>query len=136
LRAEWEASSPGPQNFFAFNIQAKADARLIGFIALFNINWNHGEAWVAIGIGEREYRGKGYGTDAMRLMLNYAFTELNLNRVTLVVFSYNPRAMRSYEKAGFVLEGRHRHCLHRDGQWWDEVFMGILREEWQRQVTQ
>jgi RimJ/RimL family protein N-acetyltransferase len=131
LRAEWEKESPNPLHFVVFDVKDKVAERHIGFVALFNFHWNHGEAWVGIGMGERDYRGKGYGTDAMRLMLNYAFTELNLNRVTLVVFGYNPRAMRSYEKAGFVLEGRQRRCLHRDGQWWDEVFMGILRDEWE-----
>lgn len=132
LQAEWEKEAPDPQKFVVFDIETKADARKIGFIALFDFHWNHGEAWVGIGIGEREYRGKGFGTDAMRVLLRYAFTELNLNRITLVVFGYNPRAMRSYEKAGFVLEGRLRQCLHRDGQWWDEVFMGILKDEWER----
>jgi RimJ/RimL family protein N-acetyltransferase len=133
LQAEWEKESPNPHNFVVFDIQAKADERQIGFIALFNFYWNHGEAWVAIGIGEREYRGRGCGTDAMRVLLRYAFTELNLHRVTLIVFGYNPRAMRSYEKAGFVVEGRQRRCLHRDGQWWDMVFMGILKDEWEKE---
>ncbi len=64
--------------------------------------------------------------------LRFAFTELNLRRVTLDVFEYNPRAMRSYEKAGFVVEGRMRGMLKREGKRWDLVFMGILRDEWER----
>jgi RimJ/RimL family protein N-acetyltransferase len=87
---------------------------------------------VGIGIGEREYWGKGYGKDAMRIMLRYAFMELNLHRVSLNVYEYNPRAIRSYEKAGFTVEGRQRQALNRDGRRWDMIYMGSLREEWKR----
>ncbi len=87
---------------------------------------------MGIGIGEREYWGNGYGTDAMRAILHFAFTELNLYRVSLNVFEYNPRAIRSYEKAGFVAEGRQRQVLNRDGRRWDVIYMGILHEEWER----
>jgi RimJ/RimL family protein N-acetyltransferase len=66
----------------------------------------------------------------MRLMLHYAFTELNLQRITLAVFDYNRRAVRSYEKAGFTYEGRERGFLYRDGERADTLFMGILRDEW------
>jgi len=85
---------------------------------------------VGLGIGERDFWGRGYGTDVMKLILRYAFMEINLRRVTLTVFEYNPRAIRSYEKAGFRHEGRLRKLLHRDGRRYDELFMGILREEW------
>jgi RimJ/RimL family protein N-acetyltransferase len=64
------------------------------------------------------------------MILRYAFMEVNLRRVTLTVFEYNPRAIRSYEKAGFRHEGRLRKLLHRDGNRYDELFMGVLREEW------
>ena len=67
----------------------------------------------------------------MGVLLRYAFAELNLRRVSLSVFEYNPRAMRSYEKAGFVVEGRRRQALNRDGRRWDVIHMGILREEWE-----
>ncbi len=63
-------------------------------------------------------------------------TELNLHRVTLDAFEYNPRALRSYQKAGFVEEGRLRGALHRDGRRRDMIFMGILRQEWQEGRTQ
>jgi RimJ/RimL family protein N-acetyltransferase len=66
----------------------------------------------------------------MNVLLRFAFTEVNLKRVSLGVFEYNPRAIRSYEKAGFRLEGRLRSLLHREGRRWDNLFMGILREEW------
>jgi RimJ/RimL family protein N-acetyltransferase len=93
--------------------------------------WTHGESFVGIGLGEREHWGKGYGTDAMRVILKYAFSELNLYRVSLNVFDYNPRAKRSYEKVGFKEEGRCREFLLRDGKRYDLIFMGILRSEWE-----
>jgi len=113
-----------------FSVRTLADDRLIGDIGLMDIRWSHGDAFVGIAIDERELWGKGYGTDAMRVMLRYSFIELNLHRISLNVFGYNPRAIRSYEKCGFVKEGTVRKALHREGQYWDVIYMGILREEW------
>ena len=117
----------------AFAIRTLEGDRIIGEIGLDGIRWTHGDCFVGIGLGEREFWGKGYGTDAMRIILRYAFTELNLQRVTLDVFEYNPRGVRSYEKVGFVHEGRERGTLLRDGRRWDLIFMGILRADWLRQ---
>ena len=122
-----------PLPFSPFLIRTLEDDRLIGDIGLDSVRNGHGDTFVGIGIGEREYWGKGYGTDAMRILLRYAFTELNLERVSLDVFEYNPRAVRSYEKAGFKHEGRARGWLHRAGRRWDLIYMGILREEWEAQ---
>jgi RimJ/RimL family protein N-acetyltransferase len=117
-------------DLFVFSIRTLEDNRLIGDVGLDGVLWNHGETFASIGIGDREYWGKGYGTDAMRLILRYAFFELNLQRVSLNVFDYNTRAIRSYEKLGFIHEGRLRGVVKRDGRWYDLVFMGILRDEW------
>ena len=119
---------------FFFPIRTIHEDQLIGFVGLFSISWSSGDAWAGIGIGERDYWGNGYGTDAMRLILRYAFTELNLYRVTLGVFEYNHRARRSYEKTGFSIEGRERGEMLRQGQRWDTYIMGILREEWESHV--
>lgn len=119
---------------YQFSIRALADDRLIGFIGLW-ADLVHSEGWVGIGIGEREFWGKGYGTDAMRLVLRYAFTEVNLRRVSLALHSYNERALRSYEKAGFRLEGRTRSDQRRDGRRTDTLWMGILRDEWSGMQT-
>lgn len=118
-----------PDNFLFF-IRSLADETLLGFITLEDIFWRNGNAWVGIGVGERAYWGKGYGTEAMRLISRYAFEELDLHRLSLTVFEYNARALRSYQKAGFVEEGRFRGFIARDGRRWDLVFMGLLREEW------
>ena len=98
-------------------------------------HWSQRNAWIGIGLGEREYWGQGYGTDAMRVLLRFAFTELNLERVTLNVFAYNERAQRSYLKAGFTIEGRQRERLRRGNQRYDSISMGLLRDEWRAQTT-
>jgi RimJ/RimL family protein N-acetyltransferase len=114
-----------------FLIETLSEDYPIGLIGLDGIRWTHGDAWVGIGLGERDYWGKGYGSDAMRILLRYAFSELNLHRLSLCVFEYNQRAIRSYQKVGFVDEGRARQFLNRDGQRYDLLFMGILRAEWE-----
>jgi RimJ/RimL family protein N-acetyltransferase len=115
---------------YEFRIRTLADDRLIGFIALFNLKWNNGTCTLAIGIGEPDFRGKGYGTDALDLAVSFAFRELNLHRVGLTVISYNARAIRAYERVGFVQEGVRREAIHRDGKRYDEILMGLLRGEW------
>lgn len=103
----------------------------IGLIELDGIEWTHGEGWLGIGLGARDCWGQGYGTDAVKLILRYGFTELNLHRISLTVFAYNSRAIRLYRRLGFVEEGRAREFLQRDGRRWDMIFMGLLRTEWQ-----
>jgi RimJ/RimL family protein N-acetyltransferase len=116
-----------------FSIRKLDDNRLLGDIGLdLNNDWSSRDSFVGLGIGNRNDWGKGYGTDAMKIMLRFAFTEINLRRVTLTVFEYNPRAIRSYEKAGFQHEGSMRGALLKDGKRWDMHYMGILREDWQK----
>lgn len=117
-------------NQYMFTIRTLAEDKFIGDIGLYVVSWAGRDAFVGLGIGERDLWGRGYGTDAMQVILRYAFTEINLRRVTLSVFEYNPRAVRSYEKSGFVHEGRMRQFLNREGKRWDMLFMGILRDEW------
>ena len=118
-----------PSDELFFGIRMLEGDVLIGFIGLFDLFQQHGDALVAIALGERQYWGNGYGTDAMRIMLRYAFNELNLRKAGLIVFEYNPRAIRSYEKVGFTHEGRIRGAMLREGQRWDWLYMGLLREE-------
>jgi RimJ/RimL family protein N-acetyltransferase len=120
---------------FPFSVRTLDDDKHIGFFVLW-LDLIHSEAWVGIGIGEREYWGRGYGTDMMKLCLRYAFTELNVYRVSLGLHAYNPRALRAYEKAGFRLEGRTRKDTRREGRYTDGLWMGILRTEWESMQTE
>lgn len=117
-----------PMRYF-FAVRTLKEDKFIGFFGMW-IDLVHNEAWVGIGIGERDFWGKGYGTDMMKLCLQYAFTELNVHRVSLGLHAYNPRALRSYEKAGFRMEGCTRKDTLREGKRTDGFWMGILRDEW------
>ena len=116
----------------SFSVRTLAEDKLIGFFGIY-VELIHSEAWVGIGIGERDFWSKGYGTDMMKLCLRYAFMELGVQRMSLGLHSYNERALRSYEKAGFQLEGRTRQDILREGKRTDTLWMGILREEWMQQ---
>src|SRR4051812_16072221 len=75
-------------------------------------------------------RGRGIGTEATRLIVGHGFEQLGLHRVQLEVYGHNRRALRVYEKAGFVVEGVRREAAFRDGEWVDDVIMGVLDREW------
>jgi RimJ/RimL family protein N-acetyltransferase len=128
---EWmeKDSERDSTEFVRFSIRTLAEDKFIGEVTLW-FNWQNGDAWVGIVIGERDYWGQGYGTDAMRLIVQYGFLETNLRRVSLALHSYNARALKSYEKVGFQLEGTVRGETFREGRHTDTYVMGILREEW------
>ena len=114
---------------YSFTVRTLAEGTFIGFLGLW-VDLIHREAFVGLGIGEREFWSKGYGTDMMKLCQQYVFTELGMQRLSLGLFEYNPRALRSYEKCGFRLEGHTRQDALRDGKRYDSLWMGILRDEW------
>jgi RimJ/RimL family protein N-acetyltransferase len=111
-------------------IHRRADDRLIGTCAFSQLDADNGSALFHITIGEKDCWDRGYGTEATELMLDHAFGQLGLHRVALSVFAFNERAIRSYRKVGFVVEGRAREAIWRDGRFWDEIHMSILEEDW------
>ena len=115
----------------AMAIHVRGTDRLIGTCAFSQLDGDNGSTLYHITIGEHDAWGKGYGTEATDLMLVHAFTQLGLHRVGLTVFEYNERALRSYEKSGFVIEGRAREAIFRDGRYWDEIQMSVLIDEWE-----
>lgn len=121
------------KNDFVFAIEAQIGEQWvhIGNVGLHRIDWKNRTAMFGIALGEKAYWGQGFGTDATRTMLRFAFEELNLHRVELEVFDFNPRAMRSYEKAGFRHEGTRRQALFRHGRYHDVHVMAILQSEYQ-----
>lgn len=114
----------------AYSIVELPAWRLIGFTTFSALDGDNGSVMFHITIGERDAWGRGLGTEATELMLSHAFERLGLHRVGLTVFSYNTRAIRAYEKAGFRFEGRLREAIQRDRRYFDEVQMGMLAEEW------
>jgi len=101
----------------------------IGNIGLHDLDWKNRNAQLGVVIGEKAYWGLGYGTDAIKALLRFAFDEMNLHRVQLRVFEFNERAIRCYRRCGFREEGRLRQELYRGGAYHDVLLMGILREE-------
>ncbi len=114
----------------AMAIHERASDRLLGTCAFSQLDGENGSALFHITIGEKDAWGRGFGTEATRLMLEHAFERLRLHRIGLSVFAFNERAIRSYRRAGFVIEGRAREAIRRDGRWWDEVEMSILDSDW------
>jgi len=117
---------------YLFGIRPLYTEDLIGLLELDGIQWTHRVGWLGLAIGESANRGVGYGTDALRVGLRFAFHELNLYRLQLTVFSYNARAIHLYEKFGFVREGVMRGALLRDAQRWDMYLYGLLAAEWKQ----
>jgi RimJ/RimL family protein N-acetyltransferase len=102
----------------------------VGNCGFHAIDWKNRSGELGIFIGEKACWNQGYGTEVMRLLLQHGFNTLNLNRIFLRVFQTNPRAIRSYEKAGFVQEGRLRQAEFIDGSYTDVLLMSVLRSEW------
>lgn len=128
LQAEFDqdaAKGGRDKTFFAI----EADGKLVGGCGLFNASPTHQTAELGIGIGDRDYWGKGYGRECVRLLLNYAFRHLNYRKVWLRVHGRNGRAIRAYQACGFVEEGRQRAQVWCDGAYDDLVYMGALRDE-------
>ena len=111
-------------------IVPKENDQLIGNIALHGISMPFRNAGLGIFIGDKSCWSKGYGTEALNLMLRYGFHELNLHRIFLTVLSSNPRAIHTYEKVGFRREGIFRDHIYRNGKYHDVYYMGILEDEW------
>ncbi|MUG95688.1 GNAT family N-acetyltransferase [Scytonema sp. UIC 10036] len=133
---QFEASILNSPNSFHFRLRTLADDTLIGGVGLFQVQWTHGVGSLGIAIGDSTYWGKGYGTDALKLILGYAFRELNLYRVSSSTISYNVRSVKAHEKVGFCQEGRQRNAIQREAQRFDVIHFGILRPEWEALQSQ
>jgi RimJ/RimL family protein N-acetyltransferase len=130
VRAYFNARLISPDSL-AYAIHRADDDALIGTTTFSQLDPDNRSILFHITIGEPAAWGHGFGTEAAELMLAHAFTRLGVHRVALSVFAFNERAIRSYQKAGFVIEGRAREAVWRDGRYWDEIHMGILAPEWQ-----
>ncbi len=120
------------KNQYYFAIRTQEDDRLIGKAIIQWIEWANGNARIQLGIGAVEDRGKGYGTQALGMLLRFAFAELNLFRVTALVPEYNTAAIALLKRFGFVEEVRRRQSVERDNKRWDMLVFGLLKEDWQQ----
>lgn len=115
--------------FFAIEAMDSDTPVLIGSVELRQFHAEARLCDVGIMVGDPAYRGGGYGTEAMRLACRFAFDEMGVERVGLSTLEFNARAIRSYEKVGFVQEGRRRRGAYVGGRYYDVILMGLLREE-------
>lgn len=129
----WFESIQKRNDLVIFGIRLLKNNQLIGSCQLHSINYIHRCAELQIRIGEVAEQGKGYGTEAVKLLLQFAFQDLNLNRVYLHVFSHNSVAIKLYHKIGFIQEGRLRQSAYIDGKYLDIIIMGLLRNEYEKQ---
>lgn len=121
---------PPEEQPLGIEVQTTEGWHLVGNCSFFDIDSRNRSAEIGIFIGNKEYWGRGYGTQVMRLMLKYGFNTLNLNRIYLRVYESNQRGIRCYEKAGFVHEGRLRQAIFMDGRYIDMLMMSVIRSEW------
>ena len=126
---QWLERMRGSDNDVLFGILVRAEQRLIGTVSLHGVRGLGRNAEYGISIGEPDEWGKGYGTEACRLILDWGFNRLNLNSIYLRVFSDNLRGVRSYENAGFKAAGMLRQHAFRDGIYLDMFYLDMLREE-------
>lgn len=113
----------------AFSIETRG-GQLIGNCLLTRVDLRHRSAELGIAIGDKAFWGQGYGTDAINLLLAYAFDHLGLHRVELQYLALNQRAREAYEKCGFIEEGCRREAVFLRGRWVDSILMSILDHEW------
>jgi RimJ/RimL family protein N-acetyltransferase len=128
FEAEFDPDPAKPRKDRAY-FGIEVDGELIGEAGLHRINHFNRSCELGIGIG-RDYWGKGFGQDAVRTLVDYAFEHLNMNRVGLYTLADDPRAVGAYRRAGFVEEGRIRQHAWVRGRYEDELVMSVLREEW------
>jgi RimJ/RimL family protein N-acetyltransferase len=125
------ARAMGPEAL-SMAVHERSTNRLIGTCAFSQLDGDNGSALYHITIGEADAWGRGYGTEATQLMVDHALGALGLHRIALFVFEFNERAIRAYRRCGFVVEGRSRESVWRDGRWWDELAMSVLDSDWRR----
>jgi RimJ/RimL family protein N-acetyltransferase len=117
---------------YQFAIVSLEDDKLIGGCGFQGLDQPRQCAEVGLFIGDEENRNKGYGEEVLHLLLDYGFDYLNLHNIMLKVFSFNARAIRCYQKVGFKEIGRRRQSYYLKGKFFDEIYMDVLREEWDR----
>lgn len=125
----WYESNTALKDTYNFAIETLKDSVYLGGCGINEIDWKNSKVVVGIFIGNKEYWNKGYGTDAMKVLIKFIFEQMNINKIKLNVYSFNERAIRCYEKCGFIREGVLRQEIYRDGKYYDEIVMGLLKSQ-------
>lgn len=136
VRDFWEEiiSNPGANlRYFAIELVGEG-SQFVGACSLQQIDLRNRHAELSVWMASTEQRGQGYGTEAVRLLLVYAFEVMRLDKVYLGVYDFNEGGLRAYERVGFQYEGRLQNMLHYEGRYWDEWPMRMLRSEWKRSI--
>lgn len=127
---KWYEEISALKDTYSFAIETIEDEKYIGGCGINNVDWKNSVAEIGIFIGNKDYWGKGYGTDAMQVLIKFIFNEMNINKIKLQVFSFNERAIKCYEKCGFMVEGVLRQEIFRNGRYHDDIVMGLLRDDY------
>jgi RimJ/RimL family protein N-acetyltransferase len=122
------------KNLFHFTLRARNDNRLVGLARIFWIDFHNGTGVLNMGIGDASDRRHGYGSDALDLLLHFAFNDLNLHRLSVWPSADNIPFIHMVEKAGFEEEARRREAVFHDGSYWDEVLLGLLSTKWEKKL--
>jgi RimJ/RimL family protein N-acetyltransferase len=129
---KWFESISSQSDQYKFAIETIEGNQFIGGCSINGVDWKNSVATVGIFIGNKDYWGNGYGNDAMNVLISFIFSQMNINKIKLITYSFNKRAIKSFEKCGFVIEGILRREVFKDGCYYDKINMGMLREEFLR----
>ena len=129
LEAEKEYLEKNINNPATFAIVTLDEDKMIGTVALERISEIDRTATLGVFIGDKDYRSKGYGTEAIRLILEFGFKYMNLHNINLQLMEFNERALKCYKKCGFKEYGRRRKARFVDGKYYDSICMDVLAEE-------
>jgi RimJ/RimL family protein N-acetyltransferase len=127
---KWFESITAVSDTYKFAIETLEGNKFIGGCSINGVDWKNRVATIGIFIGSKEYQGKGCGSDAIRVLIDFIFLQMNINKIRLTVYSYNESAIRCYKKCGFQIEGILRQEIYRDGKYYDKISMGLLKEEY------
>lgn len=115
---------------YNFAIEDKETGKYIGACGVNELKDIARVATIGILIFDKKYWNRGYGTDALNVLIDFLFNQVNMNKISLKVYSFNERAKASYRKCGFVEEGVMRQEIYKNGRYYDEIYMGLLKEEY------
>lgn len=127
---KWYQSITAESDIYKFAIETLEDGKFIGGCSINHISWKNRVAAIGIFIGDKAYQSKGYGTDALTVLIDFVFQQMNINKISLCVYSFNVSAINCYKKLGFQVEGVLRQEIYKDGKYFDKILMGLFKQEY------